>query len=191
MHIISRVKSENEKGYYIVDAINEAINVGVKISFYYSELNGKKKEVLRNDVKLYTVSPFDLIWDGDYYYLTGYCDEREFVRTYRVDQIKKQLELLTEKAVKKPKGYNVSKYTAEVSRMFSTDEAVDVTLLCDNCCMNDVVGMKGLLQNRVIILNCSPSSRQLKKYKFFLPVEIYLLAVLCSLQVNFVFFHWC
>ena len=85
MHIISRVKSENEKGYYIVDAINEAINVGVKISFYYSELNGKKKEVLRNDVKLYTVSPFDLIWDRDYYYLTGYCDEREFVRTYRVD----------------------------------------------------------------------------------------------------------
>ena len=40
-------------------------------------------------------------------------------------------------------------------------------------------------------VNCSPSSRQLKKYKFFLPVEIYLLAVLCSLQVNFVFFHWC
>jgi hypothetical protein len=25
--------------------------------------------------------------------------------------------------------------------------------------------------------NCSPLSRQLKKYKFFLPVEIYLLAV--------------
>ena len=41
------------------------------------------------------------------------------------------------------------------------------------------------------LLNRSPSSRQLKKYKFFLPVEIYLLAVLCSLQVNFVFFHWC
>lgn len=143
MHIISRVKSENEKGYYIVDAINGAIHVGVKISFYYSELNGKKKEVLRNDVKLYTVSPFDLIWDGDYYYLTGYCDERESVRTYRVDQIKKQLELLTEKAVKKPKGYNVSKYTAEVSRMFSTDEAVDVTLLCDNCCMNAVVDKFG------------------------------------------------
>ena len=26
-------------------------------------------------------------------------------------------------------------------------------------------------------MNCSSSSRQLKKYKFFLPVEIYLLAV--------------
>ena len=43
----------------------------------------------------------------------------------------------------------------------------------------------------VVRMNRSPSSRQLKKYKFFLPVEIYLLAVLCSLQVNFVFFHWC
>ncbi|MEI3258936.1 MAG: WYL domain-containing protein [Faecalimonas umbilicata] len=127
-----------------MDAINDAINTGVKISFYYSELNGKKKEVLRNDGKPYTVSPFDLIWDGDYYYLTGYCDEREAVRTYRVDRIKKQPELLTEKAVKKPKGYDVSKYTTEVFRMFSTDEAVDVTLLCDNCCMNAVVDKFGM-----------------------------------------------
>lgn len=144
VHITGRVKSENEKGYYIVDAINEAINAGVKISFYYSELNGKKKEVLRNDGKPYTVSPFDLIWDGDYYYLTGYCDEREGVRTYRVDRIKKQPELLKEKAVKKPKGYDVSKYTTEVFRMFSTDEAVDVTLLCDNCCMKSVVDKFGM-----------------------------------------------
>ena len=103
----------------------------MKISFYYSELNGKKKEVLKNDGKPYTVSPFDLIWDGDYYYLTGCCDEREAVRTYRVDRIKKQPEIMKEKAVKKPKGYNVSKYTTEVFRMFSTDEAVDVTLRCD------------------------------------------------------------
>ena len=30
-------------------------------------------------------------------------------------------------------------------------------------------------------VNCSPSSRQLKKYKFFLPAEIYLLAVFMQL----------
>ena len=34
-------------------------------------------------------------------------------------------------------------------------------------------------------LNCSPSSRQLKKYKFFLPVEIYLLAVFMQLASKF------
>lgn len=143
VHITGRVKSENEKGYYIVDAINEAINSGVKISFYYYELNGKKKEVLKNGGKSYTVSPFDLIWDGDYYYLTGFCDERESIRTYRVDRIKKQPDLLSEKAVKKPKNYDVSRYTTEVFRMFSTDETIDVTLLCDNCVMNSVVDKFG------------------------------------------------
>ena len=55
------------------------------------------------------------------------CLDQEW-HSYRVDRIKKQPEILKEKAVKKPKGYNVSKYTTEVFRMFSTDEAVDVTL---------------------------------------------------------------
>ena len=53
-HITGRVKLENESGHYIGDAIN----AGVKISFYYSEINGKKKEVIKNDSKPYTVSPF-------------------------------------------------------------------------------------------------------------------------------------
>ena len=32
-------------------------------------------------------------------------------------------------------------------------------------------------------MNRSPSSRQLKKYKFFLPAEIYLLAVFMQLAI--------
>lgn len=40
--------------------------------------------------------------------------------------------------------YNVSKYTTEVFRMFSTDEAIDVTLLCDNCIMKSVVDKFGM-----------------------------------------------
>ena len=35
------------------------------------------------------------------------------------------------------------------------------------------------------IMNCSPSSRQLKKYKFFLPAEIFLLAVFMQLASKF------
>ena len=37
----------------------------------------------------------------------------------------------------------------------------------------------------IVILNRSPSSRQLKKYKFFLPAEIYLLAVFMRLASKF------
>lgn len=49
IHITGRVKSDNEKGYYIVDAINDAMNAGKKISFLYFELDGKKNQVLKND----------------------------------------------------------------------------------------------------------------------------------------------
>ena len=36
-----------------------------------------------------------------------------------------------------------------------------------------------------LMVNRSPSSRQLKKYKIFLPVEIYLLAVFMQLASKF------
>ena len=57
VHITGRAKSDIEKGYYIIDAINDAMNAGVKISFLYFDYDGKKKQVLRNDGKPYTVSP--------------------------------------------------------------------------------------------------------------------------------------
>jgi hypothetical protein len=48
LHVIGRVKSENEKGYYIVDATNEAINSECKITFYYFDFDNRKKCVLKN-----------------------------------------------------------------------------------------------------------------------------------------------
>lgn len=144
VHVTGKAKSDNEKGYYIVDAINDAINSGRKISFYYYDYDGKKHHVLKNNGAPYTVSPYDLIWDGDYYYLTGYCDERSEVRVFRVDRIEKQPEILETPAVKAPRSYRVEKYTQEVFRMFSTDETVEVRLLCDNDVMKFVVDQFGL-----------------------------------------------
>ena len=45
--------------------------------------------------------------------------------------------------------------------------------------------LKGVVEN---LVNRSPSSRQLKKYKFFLPAEIYLLAVFMRLASKFCVF---
>lgn len=143
IHITGRAKSENEKGYYIVDAINDAMNAGVKISFYYFDYDGKKKQILRNGGRPYTVSPYDLIWDGDFYYLTGYCDEREEVRVFRVDRIKKQPEILNEAMVSQPRGYSVKKYTQEVFRMFDTQEIVDIILVCENSVMKSIIDRFG------------------------------------------------
>ena len=143
VHVTGKAKSDNEKGYYIVDAINEAINIGRKISFYYFDYDGKKRHVLRNDGEPYTVSPYDLIWDGDYYYLTGYCDERGEVRVFRVDRIERRPVIMDADAVKAPRGYRVEKYTREVFRMFAAQETTEVKLLCDSAMMKAVIDIFG------------------------------------------------
>ena len=128
VHATGKPKSENEKGYYIIDVINEGIREQRKISFCSFEYDNKKRHVLRNGGAPYTVSPYDLLWDGDYYYLVGYCDERGEVRTFRVDHIERQPEFLEEAARPRPKGYRVEKYTREVFRMFTGQEATEVRL---------------------------------------------------------------
>ncbi len=119
------------------------MNTNVKISFLYFDYDGKKKQVLKNDGKPYIVSPYDLIWDGDFYYLIGYCDDRAEVRIFRVDRIKQQPLLLTDSMEKKPKDYNVSKYTQEVFRMFATQDTTEVTLLCENHVMKSIIDRFG------------------------------------------------
>ena len=49
LYVTGRVKSDNEKSYYIVEAINDAINEGKRISFYYTDYNTQKERVLKND----------------------------------------------------------------------------------------------------------------------------------------------
>ena len=97
-----RVKSENECGYLIVDVINDAINTRHKISFYYTDLDVSKNRHLTNNGQEYTVSPYTLVWDGDYYYLRGFCDERNALRTFRVDRIEGIPTVLHDLIVPKP-----------------------------------------------------------------------------------------
>ena len=162
VHISGRVKSENEKGYYIIDTINDAMNAGVKISFEYFDYDGRKKHVLKNGGKPYTVSPYDLIWDGDYYYLTGFCDDRDEIRVFRVDRIENCPKLLKEKAVKKPKGYKVDRYTQEVFRMFAADEVKEVELVCDNDAMKAIIDHFGT----------GARTRALNKHEFRAKVKV-------------------
>ena len=58
LYITGRVKSDNEKGYYIVEAINGAINEGKKISFLYTDYNARKEKVLKNNGQPYILSPY-------------------------------------------------------------------------------------------------------------------------------------
>ncbi|MBQ6371585.1 MAG: WYL domain-containing protein [Oscillospiraceae bacterium] len=144
LHVSGRVKAENKQIFYIVDAINEAINFGRRIAFQYIDYDSRKKEKLRNRGQFYTVSPYSLIWNGDYYYLVGYYHEKDDVRTFRVDRIKAQPEILEAAADSVPEDFDITRYTREVFRMYDTEEPVPVTLVCENEVMKGVLDAFGM-----------------------------------------------
>ena len=130
IYAAGRAKSDNENGYYIVDAINTAIDARRKISFRYTDFDVTRQRCLANGGKPYTVSPYALIWDGDCYYMRGFCDERREMRNFRLDRIAAQPEILSQTAVAPPEDYNPADYSRRLFRMYDTGEPVAVQLRC-------------------------------------------------------------
>lgn len=135
-----RIKSENEKVFYILDHINEAIDKNCKVSFQYADYNNRKYKELRHDGEYYVVSPYALVWDGDYYYMIGYCDNREHMRHFRLDRIYRIPNVLEDqKAVPEPKGFKLAEYMKKMFRMYGGDETINVELQCETFIMNAIV----------------------------------------------------
>ncbi len=141
-YVAGRIKPNNEKIYYIVNKINDAINQNKQISFTYFEYNLKKRKVLKNKGEVYKLSPYNLVWNGDYYYVVGFSEKKNKVVTFRVDRISKEPTILNENAISKPKDFNLEEFTKEVFFMFSGNEAV-VELRCDNELMKTMIDRFG------------------------------------------------
>ena len=103
-----------------------------------------KQRYISNDGKPYTVSPYTLIWDGDYYYMRGFCDERQEMRNFRLDRIAEQPKILNQIAVMPPDGYNPADYSKHVFQMYDTDEPIAVQLLCHVSVMKYLIDKFGL-----------------------------------------------
>ena len=85
--IDDRIKCKNEEFYYNIDKISRAINENKKITFQYYTYNLEKKRELKRDGHVYTLSPLDLVWNEDYYYLIGAHDKYEDLTHYRIDRM--------------------------------------------------------------------------------------------------------
>ena len=137
-----RVRTTNEKTCLIIDAVNTAINKKQKISFRYFTYNANKKKTLKHDGEPYVFSPYELIWDGDRYYILGWSDRHEEMRTFRVDRIVEPPTVLDIKAVKKPIGFSGAGFVGTNYRMFA-GEVKEVTLVCDNDTMDSMIDRFG------------------------------------------------
>ena len=136
--ISDRVKTGSEHLYYIMDALNDAINLKQKVRFLYFEYHAGKKKKLKNDGVPYVLSPYTLTWNGDFYYVVGWSDKHQKIATFRVDRIYKVPEILTDKAVPKPKEYSIGDFAEKAFQLFDKEHAM-VELLCENGAMNTVI----------------------------------------------------
>lgn len=143
-HIVAtgRAKSDNKRIYYIVDTITDAINQKKKIQFKYTEYNADKEKVFRHDGEIYTLSPYVLYWNEDYYYVVGYSDKREVVTAFRVDRLHNP-KVIDDEAVAKPKDFNVDDYANKIFKMYDGEEVI-VELECQNHLMKYIVDHYGI-----------------------------------------------
>ncbi len=128
--VTNRVKTVNEKIYYNVDKIHEAISKNQQIKFRYFELGVDKKKVYRKEGGLYTESPLALSWDDENYYMIVYKTKYKSFTHYRVDKME-DISLSDEKREALEKSFDVSEYTKSVFSMFGGRE-VNVTVKFEN-----------------------------------------------------------
>ncbi len=83
----SRNKSVNETIYYSINTIQNAILKKRKLTFKYYTYNTMKKRQLKHGGEPYLVSPCELVWENDNYYLTCVCHNHGQVCRYRVDRM--------------------------------------------------------------------------------------------------------
>lgn len=138
----NRIKADNEKIYYIMEALNDAINAGKKVSFQYFSYNTSKRKKPKHSGYVYVFSPYKLIWNGDYYYAVGYSEKHEGIGSFRLDRIIKQPDILDEDAVKPPQGFNLNTYLNAMFRMYSGEKR-EVVLVCDDCVMDALIDKFG------------------------------------------------
>ena len=148
--VAGRVKTMNERIYYSVDSIHEALSNNKQITFQYFSWNKDKKMEYRHDGAYYSVSPWALCWDDDQYYLIGYDNKEEKIKHFRVDKmvntsIVEEARLGKEEFAKVP----LAEYTDRLFGMFEGDSE-NVRLRCENHLANVIIDRFG---NDIPIIN--------------------------------------
>lgn len=131
--LCDRVKSIQKGTLNIISTINAAMAKRVdgkphtpqKISFKYLTYSIKDvtKQKEKGNGSIYKVSPFQLLINDGNYYLLAFDDNRQAMRTYRIDRMK-QVQLVDEEreGAKEFAAVDMSSYTKRVFSMFGGEK---------------------------------------------------------------------
>lgn len=137
-----RIKATNESIIYTVNLLHTAIQTEKIVCFKYYDYTPEKKKVFRHHGQMYELSPYDLAWCDDKYYVFGYSKSHEKTVKFRVDRICQPQLSETNSYVPKPEDYDLSAFFKRTFSVFD-DETCVVELLCDTSCMNAIIDRFG------------------------------------------------
>ena len=128
VYVSNRVKNVNEKIYYNVDTLHNAIAREKQVAFKYckweTDFNSEKKivKVERKNGAIYKVSPWALCWDDENYYLIAHS-ERHGLTHYRVDKMDTITATGTPRIqTEESRNLNLAAYAKKVFGMFGGEE---------------------------------------------------------------------
>jgi predicted DNA-binding transcriptional regulator YafY len=149
IYVRGRVKNQNEKIYYNVDTINQAIAQKKPVSFRYFEYcidwqhaRHWKKRYRRNGQK-YHAFPYALLWDSENYYMTAYYEKYGGLSNFRVDKMDR-MEIIENGDYERSDlpSFDAAEYSKEIFGMHSGKEE-NVTLRVDNSLIGVVLDRFG------------------------------------------------
>lgn len=121
-------KHSNERIFYNVDDLENAILQQKKILFRYFDLDENCQRIYRREGHRYVVEPVALVFNEDNYYLTCYSSRHDSTSNYRVDRMD-SVEILNEPCGEKAVFLRnqVAEYTEQAFKMYG-GELTDVVL---------------------------------------------------------------
>lgn len=124
-------KHSNERIFYNVNDLEDAILRQKKVLFRYFDLNENGERVYRRDGHRYVVEPIALVFNEDNYYLTCYSARHDSTSNYRIDRMD-SVEVLDEPSCEKAVSLRqqVATYTEQAFKMFG-GQLEDVVLEYD------------------------------------------------------------
>ncbi len=126
VYVDDRAKTSNEKIYYNVDKIQEAISENRCITFKYFDIDVNKEKSYRKNGELYFETPVCLMWNEENYYLVTYKEKYQGYTHYRVDRME-NIEITGEMRNMPDTEFDPASYAKKMFSMYSGDETqVDI-----------------------------------------------------------------
>ncbi len=126
-------KCDNEEIYYVIDRLDKAVKNKKQVKFVYKRRNIDKEQKKSYTTRIFTVSPYALIWKDDHYYLVCNNSKYDNLINLRLDRMKK-IEIIDKaqrpvSEVSEYKTFDAADYSAKMFNMFSGRNDA-VTLQC-------------------------------------------------------------